>query len=72
MRIARFAAVSVFALVSTMAAGASSDPLAPIGVGAPPATAPIKPVTETLWGVKVTDNYRYMEKLDPATLAWMK
>ena len=48
------------------------DPLAPIGVGATQATAPIRPVTETLWGVKVTDNYRYMEKLDPATLAWMK
>ena len=72
MRITRFAAISVFALVSTMAAGASSDPLAPVGVGATPATAPIKPVTETLWGVKVIDNYRYMEKLDPATLAWMK
>lgn len=76
MRIARFAAVSVFALVSAFAAGASaspaSDPLAPIGAGSPPATAPVNPVTETLWGVKVTDNYRYMEKLDPATIAWMK
>ncbi|HWG66305.1 MAG TPA: prolyl oligopeptidase family serine peptidase [Rhodanobacteraceae bacterium] len=76
MRTMRFAAISVFALVSTFAAGASSasasDPSAPIGVGAPPATAPIKRVTETLWGVKVTDNYRYMEKLDPATRAWMK
>ncbi len=76
MRIARFAAVSVFALVSTFTAGASAspanDPLAPIGAGSPPATAPVKPVTETLWGVKVTDNYRYMEKLDPATIAWMK
>ncbi|HJR12738.1 MAG TPA: prolyl oligopeptidase family serine peptidase [Rhodanobacteraceae bacterium] len=74
MRIRRFAAVSVFALVATSAASASNagDPLAPIGTGSPPATAPVKPVTETLWGVKVTDNYRYMEKLDPATIAWMK
>src|ERR1700692_2688638 len=30
------------------------------------------PVTETFWGRKVTDNYRYMEALDPATIEWMK
>lgn len=71
---ARRVAVSalVLAFVSTAAAAAGGDSLAPVGVGAPPATAPLKPVTETLWGVKVTDNYRYMEKLDPATIAWMK
>jgi prolyl oligopeptidase len=33
--------------------------------------APVKPVTETLWGKQVTDNYRYMEALDPQTVAWM-
>jgi prolyl oligopeptidase len=32
----------------------------------------VKPVVETLWGRQVTDSYRYMEALDPATLAWMK
>ena len=32
----------------------------------------MKPVTETLWGKRVTDNYRYMEALDPSTIAWMK
>jgi prolyl oligopeptidase len=37
-----------------------------------PPTAQIKPVEETLFGRKITDNYRYMEALDPATLAWMK
>ena len=37
-----------------------------------PAPAPVKPVTETLWGKQVTDNYRYMEALDPSTIAWMK
>jgi prolyl oligopeptidase len=37
-----------------------------------PATAPIKPVVETLWGRKVTDNYRYMEAMGPDTVAWMK
>jgi prolyl oligopeptidase len=37
-----------------------------------PSAAPIKPVTETFWGRKVTDNYRYMEALDPSTVEWMK
>jgi prolyl oligopeptidase len=48
------------------------EPLAPSGVPSRPLPAPIKPVTETLWGKPVTDNYRYMEALDPSTLAWMK
>src|SRR5690348_3632687 len=76
MRTRRFAAVFAFslawALVANAPAIAASDPLAPVGVGTPPATAPVEPVTETLWGVQVTDPYRYMEKLDPATIAWMK
>jgi prolyl oligopeptidase len=37
-----------------------------------PAAAPIKSVTETLWGRKITDDYRYMEALDASTIAWMK
>jgi prolyl oligopeptidase len=37
-----------------------------------PPPAPVKPVIETLWGRKVTDDYRYMETLDPSTIAWMK
>ena len=37
-----------------------------------PANAPAVPVTETLWGQKVTDNYRYMEQAGPQTLDWMK
>ncbi|MDE2184641.1 MAG: prolyl oligopeptidase family serine peptidase [Alphaproteobacteria bacterium] len=37
-----------------------------------PAPAPVKPVTETLWGQKVTDNYRYMEAMGPETVSWMK
>jgi prolyl oligopeptidase len=54
------------------AASTSRDPLAPLGAPSPPAPAPVKPVTETLWGKQVTDNYRYMEALDPSTIAWMK
>jgi prolyl oligopeptidase len=37
-----------------------------------PAAAPVVPVVETLFGRKITDNYRYMEALDPATIEWMK
>lgn len=37
-----------------------------------PPAAEVKPSTETLWGRKVTDDYRYMEALDPGTIAWMK
>jgi prolyl oligopeptidase len=37
-----------------------------------PAAAKTIPVVETLHGRKITDNYRYMEALDPATIAWMK
>jgi prolyl oligopeptidase len=48
------------------------DPLAPLDAPSRPELAPVKPVTETLWGRQVTDNYRYMEGLDPTTLAWMK
>ncbi|HEY1838361.1 MAG TPA: prolyl oligopeptidase family serine peptidase [Rhizomicrobium sp.] len=59
-------------LLATGVALAATDPLAPKGDLAKPAAAPIKPVTETLYGQSVTDNYRYMEKLDPATISWMK
>jgi prolyl oligopeptidase len=48
------------------------DPLAPLGAPSRPTPAPVKPVTETLWGKQVMDNYRYMEALDPSTIAWMK
>ncbi|MEO7205263.1 MAG: prolyl oligopeptidase family serine peptidase [Steroidobacteraceae bacterium] len=37
-----------------------------------PAAAPVKPVVEMLFGRKITDNYRYMEALEPATIVWMK
>lgn len=40
---------------------------------ATPPQAPVKPVIETYFGTRVTDNYRYMENLqDPAVSAWMK
>jgi prolyl oligopeptidase len=33
-------------------------------IGSGPPVAPVRPVTETLWGVKVTDRYRWMEAED--------
>lgn len=50
---------------------APADPLAPIGALTAPPAAPVKPVTETFFGTRVTDNYRYMEKLDAGAIAWM-
>ncbi len=67
-----YGALCVLGGVVAAYAAATSDPLAPIGAPPRPADAPVKPVTETLWGQKVTDNYRYMESLDPATMKWMK
>jgi prolyl oligopeptidase len=60
MRSALLLAASVLAFSSIAHAG-----------GQPPAP-PVKPVTETFFGQKVTDNYRYMEALGPETIAWMK
>jgi prolyl oligopeptidase len=84
MRATMLAAVLTGLFIAGAALGASpasptgplankiADPLGAVGIKQKPMTAPLKPVTETLWGQKVTDNYRYMEALDPSTLAWMK
>jgi prolyl oligopeptidase len=67
------AAALVLAAAAAQAASTpAADPLAPIGAGPRPAAPAVKPVTETLWGQSVTDNYRYMEALDPTTIDWMK
>lgn len=58
-----------FTIFCTGLALATASMAAPL---TPPAAAPIKPVTETLWGQRVTDNYRYMESLGPETVTWMK
>jgi hypothetical protein len=63
-----------FASVSSAFAGDNNHPdsLAVVGLDRAPPVADVKPVIEVLWGVKVTDPYRYMEALDPTTKAWMK
>jgi prolyl oligopeptidase len=68
MREGQLAAIAAAALLSTSVVWAASGDTA----ATKPAPAPIRPVTETFWGKKVTDNYRYMEALDPTTLDWMK
>lgn len=54
------------------AAQAADDPLAPLGLGARPVLPTPTPVTETLWGVEITDRHRGFESLSPPVVAWMK
>jgi prolyl oligopeptidase len=66
---------ALIALLGVFCAGAAPMPqdlVTPLDAPSRPPPAPVKPVTETLWGKQVTDNYRYMEALDPSTIAWMK
>jgi len=72
MRVSTWLWMAAFALGGTLAWAASTDPLAPVGGFNKPADAPVKPVSETIWGRKVTDDYRYMEEQKPETVAWMK
>jgi len=59
--IAMTAAVLCFAVQSPRAEAAESKP--PV--------AKVQPVTETFFGTPVTDNYRYMEKLQDPYVAAM-
>jgi prolyl oligopeptidase len=58
--------------VACPARAVSVDKLAPVGVGKQPSPLPPQPVTQTLYGTRVTDTYRFMEALAPATIDWMK
>lgn len=64
--------IALLGISCAVGASMTHDPLAPLDAPSRPAPAPVKPVTESLWGKQVTDNYRYMEALDPQTIAWMK
>ena len=59
-------------LVLAGAARAASDPLAPLGLGARPVLPAPTPVSETFWGVEVTDRHRGFESLSPPVIAWMR
>lgn len=71
MRDAKVILLGAALLVGSQVWAATDNTPTPATVKKPP-TAPVKPVSETLWGRTVTDNYRYMEALDPSTIAWMK
>ncbi len=47
------------------------NPVAYTPAGGPP-VAPVRPVTETLWGHKITDRYRWMEAEGPEWQAYMR
>ena len=64
--------IALLGISSAAAVATTRDPFEPLNAPSPPKPAPVKPVTETLWGKQVTDNYRYMESLDPQTIAWIK
>jgi prolyl oligopeptidase len=63
MRDPKITVIAAALLLASLHASAADNKQAP---------APVKAVVETLFGRKITDNYRYMEALDPATIAWMK
>jgi prolyl oligopeptidase len=60
-------------LLRTFASCSDSPALgASVADVSPPPGAKIKPVSEQFWGQTVTDDYRYMERLDEPTLEWMR
>jgi prolyl oligopeptidase len=72
MRDAKLILLGAALLIGSQGWAASDNTLAPAGPIKKPPAAPVKPVSETHWGQKVTDNYRYMEAFHPSTIAWMK
>lgn len=71
MRVAVPLSIAVCLALTFPAQAATADALAP-RCARHAARCAGQAVTETFFGTHVTDNYRYMEKLDPATIAWMK
>jgi prolyl oligopeptidase len=73
MRTTAFAAlIALIGAACTTQVATSSEPFAVVGEPSRPTLAPVKPVTEVLWGTRVTDNYRYMESMDPSTVEWIR
>ncbi|RYF12377.1 MAG: S9 family peptidase, partial [Oxalobacteraceae bacterium] len=59
------------ALLFASTSNAAHDTVPAESKGAPPVAIP-RPITEDHFGTMVTDRYRYMEKMDAETVAWMK
>ena len=72
MRNSAYLLLAIAVLTGSLASDAAAESAAPGTALKQPAAAAVKPVTEVLWGQKVTDDYRYMEALDPPTITWMK
>jgi prolyl oligopeptidase len=72
MRDAKLILLGAALLIGSQVWAAGGNTPAPASPPRKPSAAPVKPVSEVLWGQKVTDNYRYMEALDASTIAWMK
>jgi prolyl oligopeptidase len=70
MRAAKYVFIAAGVILASVAMAAADQK--PAAAGQKPAAAPVVPVVETLFDRKITDNYRYMEALDPATIEWMK
>jgi len=66
------AATILAALLSASPSLAATDALAPVAIGPAPDAPAKKPVTEDIFGTKVTDDWRYMEALGVETLDWMR
>lgn len=66
-------AILLIAISAGALAATAGDAVAPAPASIPrPPVAPRESLAETLWGRKVTDDYRYMEKLAPSTVEWMQ
>lgn len=59
-------------IVALVCSAVAFAPVVAASLPGQPAVPPAKPVTETLFGTKVTDRYRYFEKQGPAVVDWMK
>jgi prolyl oligopeptidase len=57
-------------LTASLGRAAADDPLAPLGIAKPPLAA-VEAVAETLYGTPIVDPYRYFERMQAPTLAWM-
>jgi prolyl oligopeptidase len=54
------------------AAPGPGDPLSPIGLTTHPPVAPVRPVTDTLYGTPIVDPYRWMESLDSEAIGYIR
>jgi prolyl oligopeptidase len=59
-------------LVALLCGSIGFAPVSAASLPGQPAVPPAKPVTEAIFGQKITDNYRYFEQQGPQLTDWMK